>query len=165
MRLFFTYKQNFTFAAIPYLQTQRSMELLVKNTNSCRNTNQNPTRMISAESFRRMALNFDAVNEKPHFDKASFRVNKKIFSTLDGVKKTASLKLPVIEQSVYCQIRPVICIPATGAWGKHGWTIFDLKEAPRSILLEALEKAIQMCLHQEIKNNTNKIKGNLNQTR
>jgi predicted DNA-binding protein (MmcQ/YjbR family) len=97
--------------------------------------------MTSAASFRKLALNFDQVSEKPHFDKASFRIKEKIFATLDTVKETASLKLPAIDQSIYCQVQPSIAIPATGAWGKQGWTVFDLKNISRSILTEALEKA------------------------
>ena len=97
--------------------------------------------MISAESFRKLALSFEEVSEKPHFNKASFRIQEKIFATLDSVKKSASLKLTEIDQSVYCQVRPAISMPATGAWGKQGWTVFDLTKVTKPILAEALEKA------------------------
>jgi hypothetical protein len=99
--------------------------------------------MISAESFQKLALAFDQVSEKPHFDKASFRTKEKIFATLDSVKKQASLKLSEIDQSIYCQISPSIAAPANGTWGKQGWTIFDLKKAQKKILTEALKKAYQ----------------------
>ncbi len=97
--------------------------------------------MISASTFRIMALNFDQAIEKPHFEKASFRVKAKIFATLDIANKKSSLKLTETDQSIYCLIRPVIAVPATGAWGKQGWTVFDLTKVSRSIISEALKKA------------------------
>lgn len=97
--------------------------------------------MISVTMFRKKALQFDQVTESPHFDKASFRINGKIFATVDSVNKRGSLKLTEAEQSIYCLIQPVFAQPATGAWGKQGWTIFDLKKAPAGILTEALGKA------------------------
>lgn len=97
--------------------------------------------MISATLFRKKALQFDQVSEAPHFDKISFRIKRTIFATLDSATKRATLKLTETDQSVYCLIRPGFAIPATGAWGKQGWTIFDMKKVPRSILSEALGKA------------------------
>ena len=97
--------------------------------------------MITAATFRKKALQFDQVSEKPHFEKASFRIREKIFATLDSINKRATLKLNETDQSVYCLIRPAFATPATGAWGKQGWTIFDLKKAPGNIITEALGKA------------------------
>jgi len=99
--------------------------------------------MVSSESFHKLALSFNQVSEKPHFDKASFRIKEKIFATLDSSKNQASLKLSEIQQSIYCQVRPTFAVPATGAWGKQGWTIFDLKKVPKKILAEALRMAYQ----------------------
>jgi predicted DNA-binding protein (MmcQ/YjbR family) len=113
--------------------------------------------MITAPSFRKLALNLDRVSEQPHFDKASFRINEKIFATLDAVKKTASLKLSPIEQSIYCQLRPSIVIPATGAWGKQGWTVFDLTLITKGLLSEALKKAyLNVAPKNNVKNKSSK---------
>lgn len=97
--------------------------------------------MISAGTFRKMALNFNQVSEKAHFNKVSFRIKATIFATLDCEKKSASLKLSATDQSIYCQIRPAFSIPANGAWGKQGWTIIDLNTISKSILTEMLKKA------------------------
>lgn len=97
--------------------------------------------MNAIEQCRKLALSFNAVTEEPHFDKASFRVNKKIFCTLDSNKGKASMKLTAVDQSVYCSIDPAIIYPATGAWGKQGWTIFDVVKVKKSILAEAMKKA------------------------
>lgn len=97
--------------------------------------------MISATSFRKIANSFDQVSEEPHFNKTSFRIKGKIFATLDQTSNQATLKLSVADQSVYCLIRPVFAAPATGAWGKQGWTRIDLTLVPRQIVAEALTKA------------------------
>lgn len=39
--------------------------------------------MVSIETFRKLALSFENAIEEPHFEKTSFRVNKKIFATFD----------------------------------------------------------------------------------
>lgn len=39
--------------------------------------------MISVEDFRKLALSFPGMEELPHFDRTSFRANKKIVATLD----------------------------------------------------------------------------------
>jgi hypothetical protein len=121
--------------------------------------------MVSSDSFRELAMSFELVNEKPHFDKASFRIIDKIFATLDSVKKTVSLKLSIIDQSIYCQISPSIAVPATGAWGKQGWTIFDLQKVSKRILIEVLKKAyLNVAPNQKLKSNTTKVIGETIQT-
>lgn len=83
-------------------------------------------------------LSFDEVIELPHFEKISFRVNKKIFATLNIQKKQATFKLSAIDQSVFCDFDPNSIQPATGAWGKQGWTIFGLEELADEMLIDAL---------------------------
>lgn len=97
--------------------------------------------MISPTTFCKTANSFEQVSEEPHFNKISFRVKRKIFATLDQLTNQATLKLAVADQSVYCLIQPAFAGPATGAWGKQGWTVIDLKKAPKPLVLEALNKA------------------------
>jgi predicted DNA-binding protein (MmcQ/YjbR family) len=121
--------------------------------------------MVSTDSFRKLALTFEQVNEKPHFDKASFRIKDKIFATLDSVKKTVSLKLTLLDQSIYCQISPACALPAIGAWGKQGWTILELQKVSKRILTEALKKAyLNVAPKQKFKPNTTKVIGGTIQT-
>lgn len=97
--------------------------------------------MISPTTFSKTANSFDQVSEEPHFHKTSFRVKGKIFATLDQLTNQATLKLAVADQSVYCLIQPAFAGPATGAWGKQGWTLMDLRKAPKQLVIEALNKA------------------------
>lgn len=97
--------------------------------------------MLSPQKFRELALAFNNVEEQPHFHRQSFRVKKKIFATLDEEKHTATLKLPEAEQSVFCKANAEHIRPATGAWGRQGWTIFELKHLPRTLVADALAMA------------------------
>ena len=89
-------------------------------------------------TFSTYCLSFDDAIEQPHFEKTSFRVNKKIFATLDLEKNRATLKLSEIDQSVFCNFNPEKIKPATGAWGKMGWTIFYLTDLIDDLIIDAL---------------------------
>ncbi len=99
--------------------------------------------MVSPTSFRKAALSFTDVVEQPHFEKTSFRIKGKIFATMDIANKQVSLKLPSNEQTVYLLMKPAFASPATGAWGKQGWTRFDLTKVPAPVMREALKKAYE----------------------
>jgi predicted DNA-binding protein (MmcQ/YjbR family) len=94
--------------------------------------------MVSLEAFRKLALSFKDAEEKPHFHLASFRVKKKIFATLWAKEKRAMIKLPVVEQSVFCSYDNEVFFPVPGAWGKKGATFVDLQKVKTKILKEAL---------------------------
>jgi predicted DNA-binding protein (MmcQ/YjbR family) len=94
--------------------------------------------MISTHIFRQMALSFEDVVEMPHFEKASFRVNKKIFATLNEVEEKAVIKLSEVEQSVFCGYDRSVMYPVNGGWGKQGWTVINLKTVSHEILMDAL---------------------------
>ena len=97
--------------------------------------------MVSLETFRQMALSFPVTEEKPHFHLLSFRFKNKIFATLWEKENRAMLKLPVIDQSVFCSYDNGIFFPVQGSWGKHGATFVDLKKVKKPILKAALKIA------------------------
>lgn len=94
--------------------------------------------MITTETFRQMALSFEGAVEMPHFGKPSFRVNQKIFATLDEKAARAVVKLTDVEQSVFCGYDHTIMQPVNGGWGKQGWTVINLKTVSPEILRDAL---------------------------
>ncbi len=94
--------------------------------------------MVSIDNFRKMAMQFEEAVEAPHFEKTSFRVNKKIFATMDPANKRAVVKLPEIEQSVFCSFDESIIYPSVGAWGKQGWTVIELTKIKKEMLQDAL---------------------------
>lgn len=94
--------------------------------------------MITVKEARKLALSFPEVLELPHFEKASFRVNKKIFSTLSEKENIAMLKLSLVDQSVFCDMSNGAVYPVPGGWGKQGATYFDLKKVKKKMLKDAM---------------------------
>ncbi len=99
---------------------------------------------MDVNKFAETALSFPNAESQPHFEKHSFRVNKKIFATLDINKQTVSLKLPLPEQSVFIAFDAETFTPANGAWGKQGWTLVQLQTVREDMLLDALDLAYNL---------------------
>lgn len=97
--------------------------------------------MIDSTSVRKLALSFDEAEEASHFERAAFRVRKKIFATLDTKRNHVVLKLSLIDQSVFCSYKKEVIYPVPGAWGKLGWTIVEIKKVRKDIFADALTTA------------------------
>jgi hypothetical protein len=97
--------------------------------------------MVTIETVRKFALSFDEAVELPHFEKMSFRVNKKIFATLDLKKQLLMVKLSEIDQSVFCAYDKSIIYPVQGTWGKQGATYIELKKVRANVFKDALTKS------------------------
>lgn len=94
--------------------------------------------MVTNATASKLALAFDEAEEKPHFEKKSFRVRKKIFATLDSGKRLMVVKVSEVDQSVFSAYNSSVIYPVPGGWGKQGWTIIDLKNVKKSLLVDAL---------------------------
>ena len=99
--------------------------------------------MISITSFRELALSFPATTEQPHFELSSFRVNNKIFATLDIKNQRACIMLTPIDQSVFIVFDKEVVYPVPNKWGKSGATYFELKKVSKSMVNDALKTAYQ----------------------
>lgn len=97
--------------------------------------------MITIEEIRVFALNLPETEEHPHFEKTSFRVNKKIFATIDKKMSTLVLKLTLNEQSVFCAFDQSIIYPVPGKWGKAGWTMIAIKKIKKTMCKDAIKVA------------------------
>lgn len=78
--------------------------------------------------------------EQPHFEKTSFRLQGKIFASLDVEKLSGCLKLSMDDQQAYCSMDKAI-YPVNNNWGKSGWTNIDLQKVPEALLAEAMDAA------------------------
>lgn len=96
--------------------------------------------MIDTETFRQLALSFANTVEKPHFDSTSFRVNGKIFASLEIDKAKACLKFSPDEQQEFCSFDKAI-YPVDNHWGKSGWTYIDINKISEDLLADALSCA------------------------
>ena len=99
--------------------------------------------MVDIDTFRKLAMSFPEVEELPHFDKASFRIKKKIFATLTESKLQASLKLSAVDQSIFCAYNSEVIYQVPNKWGLQGWTILQLEKISLELLEGALEAAYQ----------------------
>lgn len=94
--------------------------------------------MVNSNSAKKLALEFDGAEEASHFEKISFKVNKKIFATLDTKSNQMVLKFTEIEQSVFSAHDNTIIYPVPNKWGKQGWTIVELKKVKKEVLIDAI---------------------------
>lgn len=97
--------------------------------------------MVSFDTFRKLALSFPETTEEPHFEKTSFRVEKKIFATYDEVKKRACIKLAEIDQDVFSSTDKTIIFPVNNKWGKQGWTLIEMSKVSKELFIDALTTA------------------------
>jgi hypothetical protein len=99
--------------------------------------------MVSLETFRQKALSFPGAIELPHFELISFRINKKIFATYWQKDNRAMVKLPLVDQSVFCSFNKAIFFPVPGFWGTKGATFVDLSSVRKDMFSDALKIAYE----------------------
>ena len=107
--------------------------------------------MVTNDDFRELARSFDSVEEAPHFEKASFKVNKKIFVTLSEKEQKACLKFSLTDQSVFCAYDHRIIYPVPNKWGLQGWTFIELDKIPEAMLKDALNVAYETAVDKKQK--------------
>ena len=78
--------------------------------------------MLTDADVRRIALSLPESSEAPHFEIASFRVNKKIFCTLGAEAGRAMLKFDPEDQRNLLADNPEAIRPVPGYWGQKGST-------------------------------------------
>ncbi len=88
-------------------------------------------------------MSLEGTVELPHFERASFRLKKKIYATMDEKKQILTVKFNEIDQSIFVAIDKEMIYRVPNKWGLQGWTIIDLKKVNMELLKEALEKAWQ----------------------
>lgn len=94
--------------------------------------------MVKIEDVGTFALSFDYTDEHPHFEIVSFRVKKKVFLTLNKKENRVCIKLNLIDQDVFCKVNKGTIYPVPNTWGKHGWTLIDLKTVKKIIFKDAV---------------------------
>ena len=98
---------------------------------------------MTADDFRAIALSFPEAEERMHMRHPDFRVNGRIFATLDYPSKGwAMVKLPPDEQKGFVQADPAF-VPVKGAWGLKGCTNVLLEKAKKTMVRSALAEAWQ----------------------
>jgi predicted DNA-binding protein (MmcQ/YjbR family) len=97
--------------------------------------------MITTESFRILASSFPGVEELPHFEKTSFRINKKIFATLNEKESRGTVMLSENDQYIFCLNDRNVVYPVPNKWGLQGWTNIELTKINKRLLTQILKAA------------------------
>ena len=96
---------------------------------------------MTAEDFRRLALSFPDAVESAHMGHPDFRVGGKIFATLTADGANGMVRLSPFDQSWLMRAEPTVFSPASGAWGRAGATMVNLRHAKKTRMREALSIA------------------------
>lgn len=94
--------------------------------------------LISVTLIRSIALSFPETDQHPHFDLISYRVNKKIFVTVNEPQKRCTLKFDKGFQDIFTSLSKGAIYPVPNAWGRSGWTTVELEKIKPEILKDAL---------------------------
>jgi hypothetical protein len=96
--------------------------------------------MIKASDVREIALALPDARERGHHDVTDFRVADKIFCTLPK-KGWLGLRITANEQAALVAERPDTFVPASGQWGKRGWTLARMDDIDRTHAQELIAEA------------------------
>lgn len=100
--------------------------------------------MVTPDEAKAMALSFEGSDEKPHFGRTAFTVNKKIFATISFKDKTLNVRFTPQAQFIFCPPQSDVIFPIPNAWGKQGWTTINLTKANKKLVKSALEEAYRL---------------------
>jgi len=96
---------------------------------------------MTGGEFRKLALSLAGAVEQSHMGHPDFRSGGKIFASLGPDEDWAMIKLTPEEQASFLAAQPSVFAPASGAWGRRGCTIVQLKAAKKSLVKEAVQMA------------------------
>jgi YjbR len=96
------------------------------------------TRAMTGDDFRRITLALDGAIEKAHMGHPDFRVNGRIFATLDAKEEWGVVMLTPQEQREFRRSAKDVFVPAAGAWGQKGCTKIHLATADEATVRSAV---------------------------
>jgi hypothetical protein len=99
--------------------------------------------MLNANHFRRIVLGMRDAVEGAHMGHADFRVNGRIFASLNDDETRGMVVLTPDQQQRFVQEDPSAFEPESGAWGRSGCTRVHLEHVDEETLGEAATLAWQ----------------------
>jgi hypothetical protein len=105
---------------------------------------------MNGNDFRRIALGMDGAVERSHMNHPDFRVNGRIFATLDHDETRGMVKLSPEEQAQFVRAYPEIFVPAAGAWGRQGCTLVAVADVDENVLGESVTLAWQAAVRASV---------------
>ena len=98
---------------------------------------------MTEDDFRETALALDGAIEGSHMGHPDFRANGRVFASLHGNDTTGMVALTPAQQAVFVCDHPKGFEPATGAWGRQGYTKVTLRPAKLPAVRSAMLLAYQ----------------------
>jgi hypothetical protein len=98
---------------------------------------------VRERDFRRIALDLEGAVEGEHMGHPDFRVNNRIFATLQHDRAFGMVSLTPDQQADFMREHSDAFAPASGAWGRGGATIVRLAAVAEETLGEAMTLAWQ----------------------
>jgi hypothetical protein len=92
-------------------------------------------------NFKELVLTFPETIEAPHRNMLCYKVKGKIFVTHNQKENRCCVKLSQEEQPLFCLIDKELIYEVPNKWGKHGWTLVNLKLIKKEMLMEVLTAA------------------------
>jgi hypothetical protein len=77
---------------------------------------------MTADDFRRLALDIQGVVEQAHMGHPDFRANGRIFASIHSDDRFGMVALEPQEQRELMKAHPKLFTPSSGAWGRQGCT-------------------------------------------
>jgi hypothetical protein len=97
--------------------------------------------LVTIEKYREIALSLPETEEVAHFENIAFRVNKKIFATLNLKMNRGCAKLSEKDQDLFTLFDKTVIYQVPNKWGKHGWTNVELGLVKEEMLIDFLTTA------------------------
>jgi hypothetical protein len=101
---------------------------------------------MTADDFREMALSLQGAVEGAHMGHPDFRASGRVFASLDKDERSGMVKLAPEEQQEVMREHPGTFQPASGAWGRQGYTTVRLAAAKVAAVRGAMLLAWQAAL-------------------
>ena len=102
--------------------------------------------MLTFKDFRRIALGMAGAIERAHMNHPDFRVNGRIFATLQHGLKSGMVKVTPDQQAALMREHPDAFSPEAGAWGRAGCTCVRIGAVDEDTLGEAITLAWQAAM-------------------
>jgi len=110
---------------------------------------------MTANEFRRIALGMEGAIESAHMNHPDFRVNGRIFATLQADDKRGMVALTPELQQQFMRASGAFS-PASGAWGRGGSTMVQLSDIDEETLGEAMTAAWRLAIDKGAARSTKK---------
>jgi hypothetical protein len=95
---------------------------------------------VTPDQFRKLALAVPGAVEQSHMGHPDFRLNGRIFATLQPAKKQAMVKISVEQQQALVALDPETFL-LFGGWSKNGATGIALPRAKAPLVRDLLAEA------------------------